>query len=351
MTTSATQPQQPQSPQIQGQVTQQGAPAAPSTSGFATGQVQTAPSLPGVPPQYNQQISQQPQPQQPYQGNVVPMQPSIDPSHAAMQQLMQTNAMLTERITQLSQPQQPQQPQQPAPQYQPFQFENTVEVGSQARTDLGNTYDSVMQVAQHAAQQMLAPLLEHINTIGQQTFTANNELSSLDTRFADTQKNIYQASLNAAVPDLNQVINDPTFKQFAGQYIPYANKTVRQMLSEAHQAQDIAGVRNIIDQYKNAMLATQQQPGGNAVPNGMIPNQPPNIPGTPVQPQPVQMYMQPQTMNAQYQQPQPQAGNAALIQQEYNQAKARYEAEKTQDAKAAWDAATAKMFEAGLSVL
>lgn len=312
------------------------APAPPQAPVGPVGQVQQSGGLPEVPAYAV--APQAPVTPPPANTNI--------PEPNYMQQLLHQNQQMMSHFMNTSAP----APEAtPAPTYTPFEYQppTAVEFTDEHRTLLGTTVPAVTAAARHEAMQMIAPLIEQINSMGQQAFDMNNKFGAVENQITGTQKQIYNSALAAAVPNLNEIINTPQFQQFAGQrYSMYGQDTIKDALSAANARQDTAGVLNIIRQFQAGQQPQQQQ----VQPLQHHTNQTSN-PGmftaqqAPVQAPPMQNYMQPLGTPTTQQFQQTPTSNQALIQQEYEQAKTRLEAEKTPAAQQAYSAAAAKMFQ------
>lgn len=329
-------PSQPQPPAQQQQQQQQVAiPVGP------VGQVQQSGGLPPV-PSYTQPAPVQQQQQQPA--------PQGDTALAAMQEQMNVLTNINQNLmrqlnTSAAVPAQ-QAVAAPTPEFKPFEYKHETALTNDDKKLLGGTYDAVQRLVQDTAAQMFNPLVEQINNVSQSVFEYGNKFTDIEGKFTGTQKQIYNTALMTTVPDLNQIVQSPAFNQFAGQQVPMTNKTVRDMLSEAHANQDISTINNIVSQFKTTQQQQQQYQQPNIQHNTQSTANPGLFaqPMQPVQAPPMTNYMQPNTAYQQQAAPQNQAGNQALIEQRYETAKRNLSATKTPEAKAEYDAAAADMF-------
>lgn len=293
-------------------------PAVPQTPGTPA-----APGTPGTPDPYQmiQQMHQQ-------------QQMMVDMNRSLMAQLNSSASPVT--------------PAEPAPEYQPFTFAPEVQFTDQDRNDMGKLDGAVTRKIQHETLSFLQPVLDQINAMGQQLFEANNKFGTVESQIADTQSSIYSTALMTTVPNLNSIIQDPNFKQFAAQTVPHTNKSLFDILQEAHRNRDVAGVRRIVDSYQQSLQQPAGQMPGQTLPVHTQTTGNPGLfaqPQTPVQAPPMQNYAQPYVAPGQHHAaPQP-SGNQQLIQQQYEEATTRYRNEKTPEARQVWEAASAKMFE------
>lgn len=232
----------------------------------------TNPQVPGA--NQSQQVQQVQHPQVPAPQQVASAQPQPAAADTGMLAQMQAQlAALQQQNMLLMQQQQSAlaaQAQAPAQQQQRRQFvapsigmrdleaAMTPEQREMYR-DMGPLVDVMSRLQAERYSQALTPLLDELDTLRGQTAQF---AQGVEQRIASQGVAAFNATLNAALPDMAATVATPAWAAYLRETVPFTGgKTVANVLMEAHNGRDLAQISEVYRAFQSRNAASAKPPG------------------------------------------------------------------------------------------
>lgn len=225
----------------------------------------------------SQQTQQIHQPQVPTPQQVANPQPQPQPVAADTGMLAQMQAQLAalqqQNMLLMQQQQQQQstlaaQAQTPAPQRRQFvapsvsmrDLEATLTAEQrEIYRDMGPLIDAMARVQSERYSQALTPLLDELDTLRGQTAQF---AQGVEQRIASQGVAAFNATLNAALPDMAATVATPAWAAYLRETVPLTGgKTVANVLMEAHNGRDLAQISEVYRAFQSRNAASAKPPG------------------------------------------------------------------------------------------
>lgn len=226
----------------------------------------------------SQQTQQIHQPQVPAPQQVASPQPQPQPvatdtgmlaqMQAQLAALQQQNMLLMQQQQQQSTLAAQAQAQTPAPQRRQFvapsvsmrDLEATLTAEQrEIYRDMGPLIDAMARVQSERYSQALTPLLDELDTLRGQTAQF---AQGVEQRIASQGVAAFNATLNAALPDMATTVATPAWAAYLRETVPLTGgKTVANVLMEAHNSRDLAQISEVYRAFQSRNAASAKPPG------------------------------------------------------------------------------------------
>lgn len=125
--------------------------------------------------------------------------------------------------------------------------------------DMGPLVDAMARVQAERYGQALSPLLEELDTLRGQTAQF---AQGVEQRMANQSVAAFNATLNAALPDMATTVATPAWAAYLRETVPLTGgKTVANVLMEAHNGRDLAQISEVYRAFQARNAASAKPPG------------------------------------------------------------------------------------------
>lgn len=183
------------------------------------------------------------------QATPVPQAPQTSQADLTALAAQQQVQMLQEQLAALQQQvqQAQQQAQQPAQEKPLLNLPENLDLTPEERQALGDHLPVLQKLSAATLAEATQPLVQRIQELQEQLAAKTQDIES---RVDYTAQTSFRAALYAAVPDLDNLVNDPKFQHFLAQPVPYTGQTTRDLLSQAYDAQDTGVIARIMSDFR-----------------------------------------------------------------------------------------------------
>lgn len=125
--------------------------------------------------------------------------------------------------------------------------------------DMGPLIDAMARVQSERYSQALTPLLDELDTLRGQTAQF---AQGVEQRIASQGVTAFNATLNAALPDMAATVATPAWAAYLRETVPLTGgKTVANVLMEAHNGRDLAQISEVYRAFQSRNAASAKPPG------------------------------------------------------------------------------------------